>query len=538
MKSLFKLVFVFSLLYSQSGVFASEHFHQVLVDSRANVIPIPATGKTTVTLKEPRHGKAILIGDVVRYTPDPGYVGEDRFSTRTVDGEITIYSIEVTKHRTEIAQGKASSPSVDDSEQPNIVLIFTDDAGYIDYGFQPGADPRLTELTPRITRLGEEGAVFTNAYVSASVCGPSRAGLLTGRYQQRFGHEMNMPIGYEGGMPDEEPMISERLNPLGYVSGVVGKWGVAYRYDAWPNQRKWDYSFIHLRGQRNFWPMRTEPLVSVFIEDNQPTPESGYATDRIGDKSVEFIRNHSDKPFFLFVPFNAPHGPLQPRQEDADIVAQFENEKRGKFAGLVKALDDNVGKILDVLDEQGLTKDTLVLFINDNGGAEHLGADNGILRGAKASLYEGGIRVAWAMRWPGRIPAGHTVDAPVTALDLLPTFVKMAGGQPERAWQLDGVDILPLATGEEKTLPERDLFWRRGGSNKGHYAVRSSDWKLYINKQLKNPKWELYNLDTDIGEQNDLAEAHPEIVARLQAKLDTWESGLIDPLWNLKSFMD
>ena len=415
---------------------------------------------------------------------------------------------------------------------PNIVVLFSDDAGYADFGFQAKADPALAKLTPRLTALAGEGIVFSNAYVSGAVCSPSRAGLFTGRYQQRFGHEKNIPQNYmKGGLPLSEKFIGDRLKPLGYATGLIGKWHLGYPAEYHPNRRGFDHFFGILQGARSYFPLKQQRPHQVFQLNGKATPEGGYTTDRIGDGACDFIRSNKSKPFFLFVAFTSPHGPLQPKPEDVKAIGKLGSPKRLNYAGLVKSLDDNCGKILDCLEKEGLAKNTLVVFSNDNGGQTQTGALNTPLRGHKGEVVEGGIRVPMAMRWPGVIPAGKTNDSPVISLDWLPTFVEAAGGKAEADWKLDGVSLLPMLKDPAAALPGRPLFWRTNGS-KGPAAVREGDWKLV---QLRGKKEgaapELYHLKDDVSEARNLAAEQPEKVKALEAKLKAWEAGLVEPLW-------
>lgn len=415
---------------------------------------------------------------------------------------------------------------------PNIVVLFSDDAGYADFGFQAKADPALAKLTPRLAALAKEGIVFSNAYVSGAVCSPSRAGLFTGRYQQRFGHEKNIPQNYmKGGLPLSEKFIGDRLKPLGYATGLIGKWHLGYPAEYHPNRRGFDHFFGILQGARSYFPLKQQRPHQVFQLNGKATPEGGYTTDRIGDGACDFIRSNKSKPFFLFVAFTSPHGPLQPKPEDVKAIGKLGSPKRLNYAGLVKSLDDNCGKILDCLDKEGLAKNTLVVFSNDNGGQTQTGAINTPLRGHKGEVVEGGIRVPMAMRWPGVIPAGKTNDSPVISLDWLPTFVEAAGGKAEADWKLDGVSLLPVLKDPAATLPGRPLFWRTSGS-KGPAAVREGDWKLVQLRGKKDAAGpELYHLKDDVSEARNLAAEQPEKVKALEAKLKAWEAGLVEPLW-------
>lgn len=423
----------------------------------------------------------------------------------------------------------ASAASCLADRPPNIVILFSDDAGYADFGFVEGADPRLAAVTPRITKLAQEGARFTNAYVSGAVCSPSRAGMLTGRYQQRFGHEKNIPPGYmKGGLPLSEKFIGDRLKPLGYTTALIGKWHLGYPEAYHPNERGFDHFYGCLQGARSYYPYKKPTPHKVILKNSTPTPEGGYTTDRLGTGACDFIEQNKDKPFFLLVSFTAPHGPLEPRK--GETLNGFKDPKRRKFAGLVKALDENVGRILDKLEAEKLSQNTLVIFTNDNGGQTMVGASNGVLRGRKGQLWEGGIRVPMAMRWPGKIAAKSVIREPVITLDFLPTFVSAAGGKVEPSWKLDGIDLLPRLTGKTAALEKRDLFWRNNGRN-GSIAIRRGPWKL-IEREGSSPDVPLlFNLKDDIGETENLAKSNPDIVTNLRDRLSAWEAELVDPLW-------
>jgi arylsulfatase A-like enzyme len=417
------------------------------------------------------------------------------------------------------------------AQKPNIVVLFADDAGYADFGFQRQADPDLARLTPRLTALAKEGVVFTDAYVSGAVCSPSRAGLMTGRYQQRFGHDRNIPPGYlKGGLPLTEKFIGDRLRPLGYTTGLIGKWHLGYPANYRPPERGFDHFYGFLQGSRPYFPLKKANPHRSFLLQDEITPEQGYVTDRIGEGACAFIRANHEKPFFLFVAFTTPHGPLQPKADDLKGIAVPGGEKRRKYAAMVKSLDDNCGKILDCLEKEGLAGNTLVVFSNDNGGQTMTGALNTPLRGRKGELVEGGIRVPMAMRWPGVIPAGTTHDSPVITLDWLPTFVEAAGGKREAEWKLDGMSLMPVLRDPAAKLPERALFWRTSGPT-GPIAIRRGDWKLvdFRSKAAGGPM--LYHVSQDIGETKDLAGEQKEMVLELRGLLSAWEKELATPLW-------
>ncbi|MCP4082326.1 MAG: sulfatase-like hydrolase/transferase [Pirellulaceae bacterium] len=420
---------------------------------------------------------------------------------------------------------------VEAEELPNLVVLMSDDAGYADFGFQPLVADDYRSLTPRIDSIAKQGCRLSNAYMSGAVCSPSRAGFMTGRYQQRFGHDNNIPPGYmKGGLPLTETFMAKRLGDLGYKTGLIGKWHLGYPEDYQPNQRGFDYFYGCLQGSRKYFPIENVSPHRVFLENTTPTEEAGYITDRIGDGACRFIEANKSNPFFLFVSFTATHGPLDVKEEHLKKLANMKPNKRKKNAGLMVSLDENVGKILDQLDVLGLTEKTLVVFTNDNGGQTQSGANNHPLRGRKGQLWEGGVRVPMAIRWPGHIPAGSVFEEPVISLDLFPTFLAAAGKAPDAAWNLDGINLLDCLCGKAEALPERDLYWRRQGSA-GSIAIRHGDWKMIHQRKLAGAQPELYHLQNDPSEAVDLAAENPEIVAQLSEKVTAWEAELSEPIW-------
>jgi arylsulfatase A-like enzyme len=416
--------------------------------------------------------------------------------------------------------------------KPNVVILFADDAGYADFGFQECVQPDMAHLTPHIDSIAAAGARFTQAYVTGAVCSPSRAGMMTGRYQERFGHETNLPPGTQSGLPLTETFGVKRLQRIGYRTGLIGKWHLGYPEAYQPNQRGYEYFYGLLQGSRSYYPYAKPSKDRVIRHNNTPTPESGYITDRLGDAACNFIEQNRDTPFYLFVSFTAPHGPLEPRKGsyDAERIKHIKHDARRGYAGLVVALDDNVGKVLSAIENNGLNDNTLVIFTNDNGGPG--GKDstsNYPLRGYKGSLYEGGIRVPWAVSWPGVIKAGSVINTPVITMDILPTVFDAAGESVAPEWELDGNSLMPLLGASENQFPKRTLYWRRSGV-KGPIALRDENWKL-LARNTPDQKPELYNLATDIGESRNVASQYPKVLKRLQSKMDTWESQLVTPLW-------
>lgn len=413
---------------------------------------------------------------------------------------------------------------------PNVIILYSDDAGYADFGFQPNCAEDMQNLTPNIDSIARDGVRFTNAYMSGCVCSPSRAGLMTGRYQGRFGYDNNLPPGTKSGLDLGETFGVKRLQKVGYTTGLVGKWHLGYPAEYHPNERGFDSFYGLLQGSRSYYPIKEVSKHRVILDNQTPTDEEGYVTDRFGDAAVRFIEENREEPFFLFVSFTAPHSPNQPNKKDLDRIQHIEQKRRRNYAGLVVSLDDNVGKILKAIEDNGIADNTLVIFTNDNGGQTATGANNGQLKGKKGTLWEGGVRVPWAMRWPAKIKPESVIDTPTISLDILPTIVEAAGKPIEEDWKLDGRSFLPLLTGDSDTLADRTLYWRQHGS-KGNIALRDGNWKLIHNRSEPQAQPQLYDLAEDIGESSDLAAQHPKIVADLTQKLTQWESQLKQPLW-------
>ncbi|TBR44821.1 sulfatase [Marinomonas agarivorans] len=422
--------------------------------------------------------------------------------------------------------------------QPNILLIVSDDAGYADFGFH-GSN---VMQTPKLDSFATQGTLFSQAYVTAAVCGPSRAGLLTGRYQQKFGYEENNVPGYmsqsstfgdEMGLPETEKTMGNYLQELGYTTAIIGKWhqGNADRFH--PNQRGFDFFYGFRGGARSYWGYgendrfrEEDKMESGFANFKE---HEGYLTDVLADKTISFIENNKDnvKPFFVYLSYTAVHAPMDAKEED---LAKFPtlSGKRQKLAAMNLAMDRATGRVLDKLEELGLDENTLVIFTNDNGGPTDSNAsDNAPLSGTKANHLEGGIRVPMIFRWKNHIDENANYEYPVSTLDFLPTFIAAAGGDPSMYKGLDGVNLLPYLKGEKSHRPHQTLYWKK--ENRG--AIRDGDWKLL---RYPDRPAELYNLQNDISEQYDMAAVKPELVRELYKKLFAWELGLERPMWQLQ----
>jgi arylsulfatase A-like enzyme len=414
---------------------------------------------------------------------------------------------------------------------PNVVLIVGDDMGYADLGVQGSRNV----VTPNIDAIAADGVRFTNAYVSAPQCSPARAGLLTGRYQERFGHEVNLsPADDRFGLPLTETTIADRLKKAGYATGLVGKWHLGTDPPFHPLRRGFEEFFGFLGGSHPF--VRDEH--QALLRGTAPVDEPAYLTDAFGREAVGFITAHRSDPFFLYLAFNAVHVPLAVDAKRLEKFAAISDEQRRLYVAALFAMDEAIGRVLGALRETKLLDDTLVVFLNDNGGPTMKGvtvngAVNLPLRGSKRTTLEGGIRVPLFLRWPAKLPRGRVVEEPVIQLDLVPTILAAAHVPIDPAWKLDGVDLLPhLPDGKAATRPHGALFWRFGPQ----MAIREGDWKLVrydlaVEGRPGTSPARLYDLRHDVGETTDLAAREPDRVRALQSAWDRWNAGNVPPLW-------
>ncbi len=420
--------------------------------------------------------------------------------------------------------------------KPNIVLILADDMGYADVGFNGCTDIP----TPHLDALAASGVRFDQGYVSASVCGPSRAGLLTGRYQQRFGCGENPPEeGWpdnprcpDAGVPLSEQMLGELLKPAGYRTGVIGKWHMGMAYELRPNQRQFDYFYGFLNGAHSFTEAKkdwsTGPGQWPIFRNNEALDYAGYLTDTFSDEAIGFIEREKDNPFFLYVSYNAVHAPWQSPDNVAGKVKHIADEYRRTYAGMLVSMDDGIGRIMQALKDNGVYENTLVVFLSDNGAPKSSAASSAPLRGNKGDTYEGGLRVPFVMSWPKGLPSGMVYTEPVSALDLAPTFTKLAGA-PDAQDGYDGIDLMPFLNGDAKGRPHEVMFFRRDSD----YAIRRGGWKLAWNDGNPNGtrEVELFDLAEDPNETTDLSKQHPEKTEQLQQQFDAWDSKLPDNAW-------
>jgi arylsulfatase A-like enzyme len=431
--------------------------------------------------------------------------------------------------------GCGAGPDGGVAPRPNLVLILADDLGYRDLGIQGSP----FALTPRIDSLARDGTRFTQAYVTAPLCAPTRAALLTGRDANRFGYtsitgSFRDQIRRDIGVPLSERLLSELLRDAGYATGVFGKWhlGVLPKYR--PRARGFGSFFGYLAGAHAHLDWSGGLFGPVFRDDG-PVLGKGHLTDAIAAEAAAFVTAQGDRPFFLYVPFGAVHTPFQASEADLAAVSDLPQESR-VMAAMIRGLDRGVGRILDALRDAGVAENTLVVFLNDNGGVP-LVSDNHPLRGGKGSLLEGGIRVPMLARWPAALAAGTVYDDPVSCLDLFPTFAAAAGVALPEALSLDGVDLLPQMTGVSEDPPHTRLFWRW----LDQAAVREGSLKL-VRYRLGTARESqeapirsgLYDLARDPGERVDLSDRLPETRRRLERLLASWIAtlGPAEPYWD------
>ena len=426
-----------------------------------------------------------------------------------------------------------SSPAVAKTTAPNIVIILADDLGYGDIGFNGCSDIP----TPSIDSLAANGVLCTNGYSTHPFCSPSRAGLLTGRYQQRFGHEMQPTddsVNPLLGIPPQEILLPQILKNAGYISGIVGKWHLGQAPSLHPLARGFDEFFGFLRAKASPGYYNAE----VF-RDYTALIEPDYLTDAFTREAVSFINRHANQPFFLYLAYNAVHGPFDaPPQVYLDRVSNIADPDRRNYGGMVVALDVGVGQVLQTLQANNLLDNTLIFFLSDNGAYNTGFTSNAPLRGWKFQMWEGGVRVPYAVQWTDRVPAHSVYNDPVSALDIVATAAAAAGVPLPMDRVYDGLDIVPYLAGEA-VAPVRTLYWRwfglgsdgPTGSVDTTWAVRSGSLKLVRERTKPDQPPALFDLNADIHEDANLAASRPGDVTALQGLYSKWTLDTVPPLW-------
>ena len=421
---------------------------------------------------------------------------------------------------------------------PNIVVIVADDLGYADLGVHGVKDIP----TPNIDALAAGGTRFTDGYVSGPFCSPTRAGLMTGRYPQRFGYEFNLvpPFQETFGLPREERTMADRLKAAGYRTALFGKWHLGSAAGLQPLERGFDEFYGFLGGAHAY--MGTTPSDSIrVVHDHASVFEKAYLTDALADRAVDFIERQRARPFFLYLAFNAVHLPMQATDKYLARFSHITDPQRRTYAAMLSAMDDGVGKTMAALRAARLEENTLIFFFSDNGGPTIYGGPNGSrnapLKGSKRQTHEGGIRVPFFITWKGRLPAGRVDSRPIIQLDVLPTALAAAGVSPQPDWKFDGVNLIPFLTNRLTSIPHESLYWRLGAM----VALRQGDWKL-VRMHDGPPREdaaplsdlsqaELYNLKDDIGETKNLAVAHPDKVKEMAKVWLAWSAQMEKPRW-------
>lgn len=442
---------------------------------------------------------------------------------------------------------KSQSVKANDTKtsRPNIIIVMTDDMGYADVGFNGSKDI----VTPELDKLANTGTIFTSAYVAHPFCGPSRAGLLTGRYPHEFGAQFNLPANSEEsvgiGIPLSETFISQQLKAAGYYTGAIGKWhlGAVPGYE--PNDRGFDDFYGFLGGGHNYFPDEYrakyeqqlkagnkniwEYLVPL-LNNGVEVQETEYLTDALSHQAVRFVNEASKKeqPFFLYLAYNAPHTPLEAKKEDMLKFSAIKDKDRRTYAAMVYAVDRGVGELVKALKETNQYQNTLIVFLSDNGGRTDKGANNFPLKGVKGDTYEGGFRVPMFFHWPNHVPSGKHFEHPVSALDFYPTIASLANVTIPKTKQLDGKNIWNNIVKGENARKGEMIFAMRHRSGFSDVGVRLDEWKA---TKAYNGPWKLYNINKDISETQDLSKQYPDQLRKMVLGAQKWSQSHTEPLW-------
>ncbi len=482
---------------------------------------------------------------------------------------------------TALQKGKEAylkNPGNSQTKKPNIIILFADDLGRFDISLYDNK----SVPTPNIDSLANQGTTFTSGYTSAPICSPSRAGLITGRYQERFGYEAQPSLRYpknklelfvfdnfiktgawkvnklpsypnaseikQQGIPTSEITFGELFKANGYKTAVIGKWHLGFEEPFHPNKRGFDYYYGFYQSHSMFaaesdtvniinhhhsdftdkfiWGDGTRKGPTALYRNENIIEEKEYITDKFGSEAVQFIEQNKDNPFFLYVPFNAPHTPFQAKKADYNLFKDEQDINKRTYYAMIKSLDDAIGQITAKVSELGIEENTIIYFLSDNGGAAYtLATDNAPLKGGKFSHFEGGINIPFAVKWKGHIPAGQIYDQPVISLDIFATSAAAAGIALPADRTYDGVNLIPFLNKQTQEVPHKALFWR-AGRNK---AIRKGDWKLIVSEIDK--KTYLYNLKQDPSEKNNLTGTEKAKLNELSHDLSNWEKTLTKPKW-------
>lgn len=440
--------------------------------------------------------------------------------------------------------GTNSKCAPENNERPNILVILCDDLGYGDVSFNGSPDIK----TPNLDKLANRGITFTSAYVSHPFCGPSRASIMTGRYPQAIGTPYNLRdsgIRPNYGVPETETFMSRVLKDAGYHTMAIGKWHLGFSPRFQPNNRGFDEFYGFLAGGHDYFPQNFTPAyqkqkkagvypireyIKPLLHNNTEIEETEYITDAFSREAIRMINESAkgNKPFFMYLAYNAPHVPLQAKKEDVALFKDIKDEDRRNYAAMVYAVDRGVGGIVNTLKENDIFDNTLIVFLSDNGGNTDHGASNYPLKGKKGDTWEGGFRSPMFYCWPAKIKADQVVDSPVSSLDLYPTFASLAGAQIPENKVLDGIDLSAAIKAEAEFNTTRliqVLRYREGYCDVG---IRQGDWKAV---RMKNEPWNLFNITDDKREHHNKSGRYPEKLKELVGKSKQWSTTHISPLW-------
>ncbi len=423
------------------------------------------------------------------------------------------------------------------NKPPNVIVIISDDQGYADVGFHGSNEI----FTPNIDRIAKNGVVFSEGYVSYAVCSPSRAGLITGRYQNRFGYSRNILLAPNDslmGLPLSEQTLPDVLNNLDYKTKAIGKWHLGAHKSLIPEKRGFDEFFGFLIGGHRYFPddltlndltearRQMDGYITKIYDNGKRINTKKYLTEELSDNAVKFIEDNSDNPFFLYLSYNAPHTPLQATTKDLEKNKHIDIEKRQTYAAMVSSMDDGIGLILDKLEQKNIFENTIVFFFSDNGGVEWYNfSDNGPLRGIKGDFFEGGIRVPFTMQWPNKIKPGTIYNNPIIALDIFATVASAAKAEKYIKNEIDGVNLIPYLSGNKSGSPHEYLYWKN--PDKDIDVIRDDRYK-YL--RIKNDEY-IFDLKNDISEESNIIDLSKPIYDRLKSQFKLWEKDMIDPVF-------
>ena len=423
------------------------------------------------------------------------------------------------------------------NKPPNVIVIISDDQGYADVGFHGSNEI----FTPNIDRIAKNGVVFSEGYVSYAVCSPSRAGLITGRYQNRFGYSRNILLAPNDslmGLPLSEQTLPDVLNNVDYKTKAIGKWHLGAHKSLVPEKRGFDEFFGFLIGGHRYFPedltlndltearRQMDGYITKIYDNGKRINTKKYLTEELSDNAVKFIEDNSDNPFFLYLSYNAPHTPLQATTKDLERNKHIDIKKRQTYAAMVSSMDDGIGLILDKLEQKNIFENTIVFFFSDNGGVEWYNfSDNGPLRGIKGDFFEGGIRVPFAMQWPNKIKPGTIYDKPIIALDIFATVASAAKAEKYIKNEIDGVNLIPYLSGNKSGFPHEYLYWKN--PDKDIDVIRDDRYK-YL--RIKNDEY-IFDLKNDLSEESNIIDLSKPIYDRLKSQFKLWEKEMIDPVF-------